>query len=456
MPAKRTAPALKFSNTSIAKLPFSPSKTSQITYRDTEFSGLYLIVSASRKVFRLNARLARLGKNRNFQIGRFPDITVEMARIKARDYLQKIAQGVDPAEELEAERAKDARQAVTLREARDEYVKTKISAGTMRQSTADAKYFYDFNLYAKDLIDLPLTKITGDLVEQAIVKLRDEAASKGKSRDVSLRIFLRALSAVLNFANEKYSTESTPDRPGQALYVKLPTRKVQNLGLLRKSKPRERALTTKELPVFYRYLFERSAFVSAGQTSSDFFIFALLTGAREGEIKKLEWRDVADLDGKATVLFRDTKTHDNRLIPIGPKLAELLRRRQRILQLSGYRGPFVFPGSGKSGHFEEPKNLIYNFLKLNRDFNHFSIHDLRRTFASHGRTEVVGGDPLIVSTLAGHKDRKNTTEKHYTVIGAEINSVLRDSMNSIESALLLKCEHAKVDASFNELPRDRD
>ena len=214
-----------------------------------------------------------------------------------------------------------------------------------------------------------------------------------------------------------------------------------------------RALTTKELPIFYRYLFDRSAFVGKGQVSADFFIFALLTGAREGEIAELEWGDVDGLEGNlgaATVIFRDTKTHDNRLIPIGPMLALLLKRRR---DMRWKQEKYVFPSYSESGHFEEPKNLTYRFLKLHPGFKHFSIHDIRRTFASHGRTEV--SDPLIISTLVGHDTKDNTTEKHYTIVGEEIGPVLRESIVAVEAALLKKCEHEKVLAEYNLLPRER-
>ena len=430
MGRKSTVPKMSFSDTAVSKLPFSQEYNKQVLYRDKDLPGLYLVISGSKKVFRLNVRVRSSGKAQNLRIGEFPHLNCTQAKMAATRLLADIQQGKDPSAEKKAKELEQKAKQITLRDARDEYVKVRVSAGQMRPTTAEDKYRYDFDLYGKGLLDTPLDKITPEAIEITINALRQEAEAKGKSRDTSLGIFLRSLSAVLSFANEKYSTEEKP------LYARIPTKKVQKLGLLKKSKPKTRALTTKELPIFYRYLFERSSFSGYGQTSADFFIFALLTGARAGEIEELEWKDV-DLIEK-TVIFRDTKTHQDRLIPIGPKLADLLGRRKK--SLPGEK--FVFPGSGKSGHFEEPKNLTIRFLKSCPEFAHFSIHDIRRTFSSHARNEVT--DPLLVSTLLGHTTKTNTTEKHYTIIGAEISTVLRDSMEAIEAALLSKCGHEEI------------
>ncbi|MHB8369371.1 MAG: tyrosine-type recombinase/integrase [Leptospirales bacterium] len=450
MPRPKTLPTFRFSKKSIDALPFSSTTTKQDLYRDEDLKGLYLVVSSSRKSFRLNVHVKKLGRSQNIAIGPYPDMTVEQARAKASALLSDIAHGRDPvAEQKEQEaRAKEKEelakaQAATLREARDAYISDRISAGRLRQTTANSKYIYDFNLYGKDLLDLPLNQITGEKIEEIIRRLRAEPGRHGRGRETSLGIFLRNLRAILRNANERYST------PERLLFPKgIPTARVMNLGILRKSKPKQRALTTKELPVFYRYLYLKSSFFNPkeGQAVADCFIFALLTGAREGEIVELEWKDVEGLEGDlnaASVKFLDTKTHDDRLIPVGPVLADLLKRRRDML---GRAERYVFPSYGKTGHLVETKNLPKDFLEKNPDFKSFSIHDMRRTFTSHGRNEV--DDKSIMSTLDGHKDKNNTTERHYTIIGEEISPDLRDAINAIETCILQKCKHEELQKEF--------
>lgn len=444
MGRKPTIPEIPFSDTRLSEIPFSTDPTKQILYRDKKTPGLILIVSMSKKTFRFQAHV-RASKPINARIGEFPHMNVTRARIAAGKFREDVSQGINPLAKLKDEKATALLQSATLREARDVYVSDKVSANKMKYSTASSKYQYDFDLYARDLLDRPLNHLTGELVEQLIRKLRDEPGKHGKGRDTSLGIFLRSLGAVLRNANKRYST------PGKPLYPPdgLPTARVRDLDILKKSQPKQRALTTKELPIFFRYLYERSSFARprAGQVSADYFIFALLTGARKDEAAKLEWKDVEDLQGDlnaVTVKFRDTKTHENRLIPIGPVLVDLLMRRKIML---GSGEKYVFPSTGKSGYFAEPKNLTNAFLKGHPNFTSFSIHDMRRTFSSHGRTEVM--DPLVISTLDGHKTKGNTTEKHYTVLGEEISPILRDSINAIELALLKKCFYEELVVEFS-------
>lgn len=62
-----------------------------------------------------------------------------------------------------------------------------------------------------------------------------------------------------------------------------------------------------------------------GQLMYDLVVVASRTGARQGELLKLTWEDV-DFDEK-TMVFRDTKTHEDRTLPLLGEVRDILERR---------------------------------------------------------------------------------------------------------------------------------
>lgn len=408
----------RFSDTKLKTLPLSPSTSKQDTYRDTDVRGLCLVVSASKKVFRLHKRLPGTNKIRNIRIGEFdPEVhwNTEKARAQARVLLSQIDQGKDPVQELASKKISE--KIVTLREARDAYINDQLQSKHMKEATAQSKYRYDFELYAKGLLDSPITEVTSKNIEKEIRKLLEEKPD----RHTSLGIFLRSLSAVLNYANARFSTEVT------RIFMENPVLAVRRLRLLKRSKPRARVLYEHELPIFFEYVYSRSSFVSPVHTvNADYLLFILLTGARRGEASKLQWKDVhADY-----VIFRGTKTGDDRQVPLPIFLIELLAKRKKV---SKPENPWVF--LGPSGPISEPKNMLQRFLKNHAEIPAFSIHDLRRTFSTYAKMSVPS---VLVSQLTGHKERRGTEDTHYSSF---TNQHLREGIEKIVSGLLEKCRH---------------
>lgn len=102
-------------------------------------------------------------------------------------------------------------------------------------------------------------------------------------------------------------------------------------------------------------------------------MFVLLTGTRKGEASGLTWEGV-DFEGK-TLTFYDTKNGSYRTIPITLHLGEILERRKE--QAAG--SEYVFPSErSKSGHITD-MNRTRDRVREAADF---SMHDLRRTYAT--------------------------------------------------------------------------
>ena len=123
---------------------------------------------------------------------------------------------------------------------------------------------------------------------------------------------------------------------------------------------------------------------------------AIDTGARKGELIGLKWADV-DLKGR-TALLRDTKTGDDRRIPLSLAVVEeLLRHRQTT-------NPYVFPGS-IPGKPMDPRKA-WERLLVDTGIEGFRFHDLRHSAASF---LLSAGHSLDeIGRLLGHKSAQTT------------------------------------------------
>lgn len=119
---------------------------------------------------------------------------------------------------------------------------------------------------------------------------------------------------------------------------------------------------------------------------------ALNTGCRQGELLKLEWRDVDFRRGM--FLCRDTKSGDSRWVPMNT-LA-----RETILGLKGTSEPE--PGEKVFGKVDA-RNLRRDFDKAVKKagVSPFRFHDLRHTFAS--RLAMNGVNDRTLQALGGWK-----------------------------------------------------
>ena len=81
----------------------------------------------------------------------------------------------------------------------------------------------------------------------------------------------------------------------------------------------------------------------------DFFLLALLTGARRSNVQAMAWRDI-DLEA-GIWRIELTKNGTPQSVTLSPEAITILTERKRTTESSYY----VFPGSGKTGHIVEPK-----------------------------------------------------------------------------------------------------
>lgn len=365
--------------TYIERLP-RPEAGKQVFYWDDDHRGLGVRVTIGSKVFvfqsRLNSQVIRS------TIGDFPTWSVAMARERGRELMVMIDKGIDPRQVAK----KKAEEDVTLAQVFEQFKKER----PLKERTK-ADYAYYMQRYFVDWSTKPINRIDAAMVAKRYQEL---VASAGAAQG---SVAMRMLRSVLNFAQATYGVAVLPTNPVASLTAKRAwLRSNVRTDHLRthEIKPFVDALRAWETPVLGAYL-----------------EFVLLTGARRREAATLRWKNI---DTKAGVLtFKDTKNHTDRLMPITPRIGELLDAMKALKM-----GEYVFATMGKNGkptHVSEPRKAIANANGVAGSA--VTTHGLRRTYATVLESLDCPAYPL--KALLGHSMKGDITTANYTQITVE-------------------------------------
>ena len=159
---------------------------------------------------------------------------------------------------------------------------------------------------------------------------------------------------------------------------------------------------------------------SALQDLHDLVVILLDTGARYGEISRLEWRQI-DLDARAIRLWRP-KVRNESLIFMTKRVFGVFERRN-----AGPKGEHVFRNKkgGARGHPHLSWRKAFNRAGL----HDCTIHTLRHTHAT--RLIQNGLSVYEVQTVLGHSDPK-TTMRYAHLEAAKVTQKARDTIERIQ------------------------
>lgn len=301
---------LNFTKTAIAAL--APAEGSPRSfYYDDKSRGLCVLVSTTTKTFYLLRKVS--GKTERIAIGRFPETTVEQARKRAGKLNGEIDAGTNP-NELKRER----RHELTLDDLHAAYLRRHAEVRNRRPDNAKNNY----RRYLAHWGNRKLSDITRRDVAAHHSKLASEIGV------VTANIALTLLRTMFNKAAEWELWKGDS-----------PTARIQKFP----EKSRERFIQPAEMPRFHAAL----RYVE-NETTRDFIVILLLTGARRGNAMEMRWRDV-DFEA-ATWRIPETKNGEAHTVTLSAEALAVLAKRRKLDD-----GEFVFPGVGESGHLEEPK-----------------------------------------------------------------------------------------------------
>jgi site-specific recombinase XerD len=275
-----------------------------------------------------------------------------------------------------------------------------LQGNTLRQSTVQRICLPAFKSFAATCGDKSLTAYSLKDVE-TFKRIRLETCSP-----TTVNIEFRTLRAAFNFAikwqllNENPFGKSSPLRVPNQLPSFLSRQDFQGL------------LGVVEEPVL-----------------KDVFLFAVLTGTRQGEILNLQWADI-DFEQKIITISSTqrfaTKTGNCRKVPMSETVLELLSRRQLTASFS----PFVFHRKDLQLLPSYVQHKLKGYARKLGLSEKVRFDSLRHTFATWLVQE--GVSIYEVQKLLGHSDISVT--QVYSHLAA---SELHDAVNRISVSLIL-------------------
>ena len=351
------AERIHFTKATVERLP-TPDR--RCYYRDTKEPrlGLYITEKGHKSFF---AMVTIGGKSRRIPVGRFPDTSVPLARLKAAETASEVAKGVDPVQ------VKRDTAAASL--SLSEVLETYLEERELKDSTRE-DYRRALTETFEQWLDRPLAKLD----EATVLRLYRERGKTSKARADNAARVLRAL---FNFARGRYKRAD-----GSSLFASNPTNILNETKVRFRIQRRRTAIAAHALPAWWE-----SVHGLANQAARDYLVFLLLCGTRREETAKLQWQDVNLKAG--TFHLADPKNHIPVTLPLPRCVADLLALRE---ETEGW----VFPGppkeDGTIGYLTDPRKSI---ARVRRESGvAFTLHDLRRTY-----TSIANGLDISVYTV---------------------------------------------------------
>ena len=363
------ADRFKFGKEKIEALP-APATGGRATCYDTEIPKLALrITPAGTKTFYVIKRTG--GEMVWFKLGVFPDMTVEQARKEAQKSLAAFASDQNPAEVRRAQK-----QEPTFAEMFKEYGE--------RHGVKKRSWTTDQSLYTNHLQSLAPRKLT--TISRAILsRILSDLERDGKA-GATINNVRALVSSVYGRAIEWGYATANP---------------VTGIRMRAKVK-RDRFLQADELPRFFQSLAEEQ-----NETLRDYILLTLLTGARRANLLAMRWAET----NLAESVWRipDTKNGTPQNVTLSPEAVTILEARKEAAKPDAV---FVFPGTGESGHIEEPKKAVIRVMERagipygRNDANGVTLHDLRRTLGSW--QAKTGASLAIIGKSLNHQSQQAT------------------------------------------------
>jgi len=403
-------PKLKLTKSGVDKLPYFQSsldhpRKNQELFWDTELAGFGLRVTRASKTYIVEKRVNR--RTVRARIGRHNQIPTDRARKMAQKLIYEMTDGKD----VNARKKAIQGESITLQQAYDEFLEKR----DLKERTIwDYQRAMDISFKTwkrKRIID-----VTREMVSRHYTKLGNQI---GKAQANQSMRFLRSL---INFAAGQYENGD-----GKPLIKDNPVSIITQTKTWYRVERRQTIIKNHDLASWFESVDSLN-----GDLVKDYLKVLLFTGLRRQEAMKLRW-DQVDLKAK-TLTIIDTKNRNPLTLPLGPFILKLLKARKS----NATDSPFVFPGTGRTGHLVESK---YQTAQVTKESGiKFCLHDLRRVFIN--TAESLDISSYAVKQLVNHSTGGDVTAG-YMVSDPER---LRKPMERIETHLLRLCrkDTAKV------------
>jgi len=302
----------------------------------------------------------------------------------------------------EAKRQAKQNRGITLQQAFEDFLRVR----TLKPRTIK-DYLRSMDIAFPDWKDRGLLDVSRDMVATRHLKLKEIMGPAQANQHFR---FLRSL---FNFSVGSY------DDP-------------ENEGPLIKSNPVDRLSQTKQWCQVARRTTEikkrdfpkwfRAVSRLNNEMARGYLLLLLFCGLRKGEGLGLQKEHVDIQDRIFTVM--DTKNLKPLKLPIPQYIFSFLKKRVE----SDDGSKFIFPGTGESGHYAEPKRSVQEVIKASKVS--FCLHDLRRFFVTRAEELDISG--YSIKMLVNHSLGSDVTAGYIT---PDVDR-LRKPMAQIERKIL--------------------
>ncbi len=303
------------------------------------------------------------GRPQRMTIGRFPEVTVDVARKQVLKLAGEIAIGKNPF----AERTSSKKE-LTLGELHRRFVDE--HSKPHKRTWKD-----DEGLFARYLTGWKNRKLAS--ITRAEIQKRHQQI--GQTAPIGANRMLALVSKMFSFAESVGVWNGTN-----------PAKGIQKF----REKSRDRFLQPDEMPKFWSALDEEP-----NDVARDYLKLSLLLGARRANMLAMRWEQLSF--DRAEWRIPETKNGDALTVHLPTAALELLKARKQ----ASSSAEWVFPGIGKTGHLVEPKSVWKRVLER-AGLADLRIHDLRRTL---GSWQAAAGVSLnVIGKSLGHRNTATT------------------------------------------------
>jgi integrase len=388
----------------------TPPSSGERRIWDTDIRGFFLrVYPTGRRVYALKYRSGSL--QRIFTIGTHGSpLTPETARDAAKDALERVRRGEDPADEKQT-----AREALSVGGLIDRYLAEGPSTKLAKRQSSWLNDASNLNRHIRPLLG---PKLANSVSEAAASRTIAEIAAGKTATDE--RTGPRGRARVTG--GEGVARRTATVAAAMFAWGVRHKRVIGNpfAGLeLPASPAQERFLSRVEIGRLLDTMESMKTEGALSATFADALLLLLLTGARKTEVLGLQWPEV-DLEGMALNLPpKRTKSGGRtggRRVHLSAPAVAILSTRQAVQQRAWLETmeretppatatTFVFPAHRGDGH---AKGLWKAFKAVRERAGLADVrpHDLRHSFASLVLAD--GGSLFLVSKLLGHADTRST------------------------------------------------
>ena len=312
--------------------------------------GLRVATSGTKSWFmmrRFNGRMIRT------TFGRYPEVPLALARLKAPNILADMADG-----QTAGQRKTDLFRVVL-----DEWLKKDQAKNKSVHQVRVAMYKHALPAFGS----IPVASITKRDVNRLINKIVDAGSPIAANR------VLAFTKRFFSWCKERDILELSP-----AEAIRPPS----------KEKTRDRVLTLEEMKKFW------VACDQIGYPWGPIFQLLLLTGARLREVAQASWDEISIVDRTLDLPARRTKNGRSHQIQLSVQAMNII---QALPKVEGQGLLFTTNGKTAVSGFSKVKKR----LDIISGVSDWRYHDLRRSFATHS-TERLGISPVIADKILNH------------------------------------------------------